>query len=537
MVCRLSAEDLRASGRVSALIMFSRILGLLREVVFASLFGAGAVADAFQVAFRIPNFFRDLLAEGALSSAFVPTFTASLKQEGEASAYHLGNLVLSGILVLTAGLSLLGVVFAEQIVVVMADGFGGNAEKVALAARLTRLMMPLLCFVSLGAVWMGMLNAQRRFTPPALAPALFNLVSLAAGGVVWALGADIDSSVAVWAAGSLAAGAVQAGIQVVALWRVGYRPRLPFAGFFRHPGVRKIATLMAPAVIGVAAVQINVLFNTRFAGDLGDGAVAQLTYAFRLFFLPLGMFGVALAIVTTTSVSEAAAEGDHTKLAQRTQDSVSAGWMLTAASAVGLGILAQPVVRLIFEHGPTSPQDSLAIARCLQAYVLGLVPYSLVKILAPAYYSVGKPSVPLVASVAGVAVNVGFNALLYRELGAPGLAAGTALGALVNVSILRGGFSGRVAAMPTVGRGSRFASLALALVVLGAISYGGGVALEALAPRGGSLLATKALLAVGLTATVVFAAGVYALVLRALGYPGAAMLLAVPGRVASRFKR
>ena len=304
-------EPLRASGSVSLAILGSRVLGLLREVGFAALFGAGAVADAYQVAFRIPNLLRDLLAEGALSSAFVPTFTAALERDGEAAAYDLGNLVLGAIAIVTGLLTALGLLFTEPLVVLMSEGFAGDAAKVELAARLCRIMMPLLALVSLGAVWMGMLNARRRFVLPALAPAVFNLVSLAAGVVVWAVGDAIGPGIVVWSAGTLLAGVVQAGIQLVALWRLGYRPRARIRGMLTHPGVRRIAALMGPAVIGVAAVQVSVFVNTRFAGSLGDGPVAQLGYAFRLFFLPLGIFGVALATVTTTSVSEAAAAGDR----------------------------------------------------------------------------------------------------------------------------------------------------------------------------------------------------------------------------------
>jgi putative peptidoglycan lipid II flippase len=335
-------EALRSTGRLSAAVLASRILGLGREIAFAALFGAGAIADAYTVAFRIPNLLRDLLAEGALSSAFVPTFTAALQQDGKAKADALGNLVLSAILVLTGVLTLLGIVFAEELVILMAQGFGGDAAKVALAARLTRVMMPILALVSLGAVWMGMLNAQRRFVVPALAPAIFNVVSILAGLLVWLWQGSVEHGVLVWSAGTLAAGVAQALVLLPSLWRLGYRPWPRLRGAFRDPGLRRIGRLMAPAVVGVAAVQINIFVNTGFAGSLGDGPVAQLGYAFRLFFLPLGVFGVALATVTTTHVSEEAAKGDRKALAERMGDSVSAGLMLTSASAVGLLVLAVP---------------------------------------------------------------------------------------------------------------------------------------------------------------------------------------------------
>jgi putative peptidoglycan lipid II flippase len=528
-------EDLRASGRVSASILVSRVLGVGREVVFAGLFGAGAIADAFVVAFRIPNLFRDLLAEGALSAAFVPTFTAALKGEGQEAAERLAALVLGGILVVTGLLTVLGIVFAEPTVTLISGNFGGDPAKVAAAVELTRLLMPFLALASIGAVFMGMLNAQRRFLVPALGPAMFNVVSMLAGGVVWLLGADTDTAILVWAGGTLAGGVVQTGMQVVALWRRGFRIRIALAGIFRHPGVRRIAMLMAPAVLGVAAIQLNVFVNTNFAGSLGDGPVTQLNYAFRLFFLPLGMFGVALATVTMTSVSEAAAAGDHSELARRAGDGVSAGWMLTSASAVGLFALALPVVELLYHHGRTTSEDALAIAACLQMYVLGLVPYSLVKILAPAFYSVDRPRIPLLASACGVATNIGFNAMTYRELGAPGIALGTALGAAVNVLVLRAVFGRVVAPIPAEGRLRRFGALLLANLVLGVLAFGGAQGIGWVVERVGVVgLAWKAVLA-GLLVVVIGGAGLgYVAVLRALDYPGAAMLLSLPRRVLRR---
>src|SRR5690606_18469205 len=211
----------------------------------------------------------------------------------------------------TSVLTLAGIAFSEELVVAMARGFGGDAAKVALAARLTRIMMPILALVSLGAVWMGMLNAQRRFVVPALAPAVFNVVSVVAGGVVWLVGGSIEHGVMLWSVGTLVAGVAQALGQLPSLWRLGYRPAARLRGALRDPGLRRIARLMAPAAVGLAAVQINIFVNTGFAGTLGDGPVAQLGYAFRLFFLPLGVFGVALATVTTTQVSEEAAKGDR----------------------------------------------------------------------------------------------------------------------------------------------------------------------------------------------------------------------------------
>jgi putative peptidoglycan lipid II flippase len=303
-----------------------------------------------------------------------------------------------------------------------------------------------------------------------------------------------------------------------------------------HPGVKRIAVLMAPAVLGVAAVQIAIFVNTRFAGDLGDGAVSQLRYAFRLFFLPLGMFGVALATVTTTSVSEAAADEDRAELARRAAESISAGFMLTAASAVGLWVLAEPVVALIYRHGETSSADATAIAIVLQSYVLGLVPYSLIKIIAPAFFSVDRPRIPLLASAVGVAVNVTFNALTYKTLGAPGIAFGTALGATTNVVILRIAFSRTIAKLPSEHRWRRLGALVVANAAMGGAVWGAWVAVER-----GLALVPDALrvvtVAVALATLVGLGFVVNVGVLRALRYPGATLLWSLPRRLLGRLRR
>jgi putative peptidoglycan lipid II flippase len=525
---------LRSTGRVSVAVLASRVLGLAREIAFAALFGAGAVADAYTVAFRIPNLLRDLLAEGALSSAFVPTFTATLQNEGKARADALGNLVLSVMLVLTGVLTGLGMIFSEALVVLMAQGFGGDAAKVALAAELTRVMMPILALVSLGAVWMGMLNAQRRFVVPALAPAVFNVVSILAGLVVWWWRGSVEHGVLVWSVGTLLAGVAQAGMLLPSLWRLGYRPALRLRGARSDPGLRRIARLMAPALVGLAAVQINIFVNTGFAGSLGDGAVAQIGYAFRLFFLPLGVFGVALATVTTTHVSEEAAKGDRGALAERVAESTSAGLMLTSASAVGLFVLAVPVTVLVYRHGQTSLADAEAIAWVLQAYVLGLVPYSLVKILAPAFYGVDRPRIPLVASLCAVVVNIVFNALTYRQLGAAGIALGTTLGAVVNWLVLRVAFRRVIGPLPVPQRAARLLALVVANGVLGGVAWGGYFGAQQLLARVGVSMSSTMVLAPVLL--VVIGAGffAYAAVLRALGYPGGKQLWSMPARIFRR---
>ncbi len=530
-------ETLRSSGSVSVAVAISRVLGLVRMSLFSRLLGAGALADSYSVAFRIPNLLRDLFAEGALSSAFVPTFTAALVNEDKDAAFRLGNLVFSGLLIITGLLSTLGIVFAEQVVMTITDGW--SPEKIARTAELTRVMMPILSFVSLGAVWMGMLNALRRYRRPAFAPAIFNIVSILVGIGLWISGLEGGQAVLVWSIGSLIAGVFQTLYQLPELLRLGYRPRLRLAGLTRDPGVRRIVRLMLPALVGIAAVQLNVFINTRFAASLGDGPVAKIEYAFRIFFLPIGVFGVALATVTTTRVSEDAARGDLEALAKRAGEGISAIWLLSSASAVGLFLLAEPVIRLLYEGGRFTAADSAMVAQILQAYMIGLVPYSMVKVVAPTFYSIDRPRLPLLASVTAVAVNLVFNALTYRSLGAPGLALGTSLGALANIAILRIAFARVVGASNAEGRSRQLFHLVFANAVMGGaivlawwpVSLGLQWAREHTTGLEGGLLAVALFIIIGGGFLL------YTAILSHLGFPGADLLAQLPGKLIRRLRR
>src|SRR5881396_1583877 len=287
----------RATGVVGIAILCSRVLGLIREVVFAAMFGASRNMDAFLTAFRAPNMLRDLFAEGALSTAFVTTFSRRIATEGDRSAWDLASKVATLTLVFMSAISLLGVVFAPVLIDILAPGF--PAEKAALTVLLTRIMFPFILLVSLAALVMGMLNARHVFGPPAMASAFFNLGSIIAGV---AIGYWLDPhfgarSLVGLAIGTLIGGAWQLIGQFPSLWHVGYKYHADF--HWRDEGVRTVLTLMGPAVIAASAVQVNVLINSGFAASIKDasghvinGPVSWLNIAFRLMQLPLGIFGV-----------------------------------------------------------------------------------------------------------------------------------------------------------------------------------------------------------------------------------------------------
>ena len=422
---------------VSAATMLSRVLGLVREQMFAALLGASAFADAFVVAFRIPNLLRDLFAEGALSAAFVPTFTDALKNEGRARAIRLANVVVGTLLVIVGAIAALGMVFAPELVALMAPGFDEVPGKRDLTVLCTRIMFPFLPLVSLAAVAMGQLNAQEKFGPPAFASAMFNVAAIAGGAFLFFAGFREAEAVIGWSIFTLLGGAAQLAVQVPALWRTGYRfrPALDWAA----PGLRRIGRLMGPATVGLAATQVNILVNTIFASQV-PGAPAWLNYAFRLMQLPIGVFGVAVATIATTRLAARAAARDVEGMQATLGVGLRLVAFLTVPSMAGLVALREPIVRLLFEHGAFLPEDTVATAAATLMYALGLYAYSGVKVVAPAFYALDRARIPLYGSIAAVAGNVILNVALFPVLSFRGLALGTAAAATLNFLVLTAAF-------------------------------------------------------------------------------------------------
>src|SRR5712691_8334764 len=430
-----AASMMKAAGLVSALTLLSRVLGLVREQVFAALLGAGFYADAFNTAFRIPNLLRDLFAEGALSAAFVPTYTRALHEGGAARAHQLASRLLTLLAVVLGAVVALGLVFARPLVHAIAPGFEAVPGKTETTVVLTRVMLPLLPLVSFAAVTMGMLNAQERFAMPALSPAMFNLVTIGWGVVLWRMGFEPARVAIGWAVGTLLGGAAQLLVQVPPLWREGWRFRPEWAP--RDPGLRAIARLMAPATVGLAAVQVNIFVGQIFASH-ERSAVSWLQYAFRILYLPIGVFGVAVGTIATTGLARRAAAGDMDGLRDTLGRAVSLVSFLAVPASVGLMVLAVPIVRLLFERGRFHATDTRGTAAALALYSIGLVAYTGVKVLAPAFYALGTPRVPLVASAAAVATNVAVIVTLHPSLGHRAIALGQAVGMLLSVTVLAG---------------------------------------------------------------------------------------------------
>ena len=462
-----SAGLARAAGVTGAATLASRVLGVIREQVLASLFGASDAMDAFNVAFRVPNMVRDLFAEGAMSAAFVPTFTRILATEGRDAAWRLGSIVINALLLITGALVLLAMLFAEPLVHAFAGDYANVPGKFGLTVGLTRTMAPFLTLVAVAAACMGMLNGLRRFFVPALSPATFNVATVACAllltPVMSALGLPAIASIAI---GTLVGGVGQVALQWPALRAEGYRHR--FVLDLSDPGLRHILLLMAPATIGLAATQINVFVNTLLATGLGTGAVSWLNYAFRLMYLPIGLFGVSIATAIVPLVSRHAAGGTTDGIRTTVADGLSLMLVLNVPATIGLAALATPIVQLLFERNAFTAADTAATAGALQLYAIGLVGYSVSRIVAPTFYALGDSRTPVMVSIVSVLTNAALSMALSRALGFRGLALGTSLAALLSAALLVWFLRRRLGGIELRRILSSFLRIAIAAALMGA---------------------------------------------------------------------
>ena len=411
----------RHVGAVSAATFLSRVLGLLRDQVFAAWFGAGTAADAFNMAFRVPNLVRDLFAEGAMSASFVPTFTEWRERQGDEAAWALGRQLMSTLLAVLLGLCTLGWIFAPQIIGLIAGGFAAVPGKLALTVTLTRIMLPFLPAVALAAAAMGMLNARGVFFLPAFAPALLNIGMIVFGlSLIPAARAIGWPVITAMAFGVVLGGVLQFACQLPALHKLGFRFRLEIPTW--HPGVRRVAFLMLPATIGLAATQLNIFVSQAIAASFREGSVSWLQYAFRLMQLPIGLFGVAVGTVSLPALSRAAARRDVPALRATLSESVRLVFLLTVPSALFLAVMARPIIALLFQHGRFHALDTVATGDALVMYCVGLPAFAAVGIFTRAFYAQGDTRTPVRATFVAVGVNLGLNLLFVGPLVGLGLA-------------------------------------------------------------------------------------------------------------------
>ncbi len=421
----------KATGIIAIAVMCSRVLGLIREVLFNALFGTSSMG-IFLIAFRAPNLLRDLFAEGALSISFITIFSKKIETEGEDSAWILASKMMTLTSVLMSVLTLLGIIFAKQLISVLAPGF--SPEDAHTTILLTQIMYPFILLVSLAALAMGMLNSKNVFGMPALASSFFNIGSIIGGAVCgWLIDPHFGERALIGLAiGTIIGGLFQFAVQIPSLRCVGFRFRPDFR--WNDSGVRSILILTLPAVIAASAVQINVLINSSFASYIGKEAVTWLNSAFRLMQFPIGVFGVAVATITLPVISRIAATKDHKQFGLTLGRAMRLAVFLTMPAAVGLWFFAKPIISLVYEHGKFHAEDSVQTAFALQFYALGLVAYSCIKVLSPGFYAIDRKWTPMFVSFASIALNIFLNYFLIFTLGMEhrGLALSTTISATAN---------------------------------------------------------------------------------------------------------
>ena len=458
---------------VSMMTMLSRVLGLARDVVFAHTIGASAGADAFFVAFKIPNFLRRLFAEGAFAQAFVPVLS-EYREKGSIEAVR--GLIdrVCGCLGLTLFLLTIIVVLAAPLVaLVFAPGFWNDPFKLALTQEMLRITFPYLLLISLTGFAGAILNSYDRFAVPAITPVLLNLCLI--GSAVW-VSPYFEQPVIAIAWGVLAAGMVQLGFQLPFLWKLRLlpAPKVDFA----DPGVKRILLLMAPAIFGVSVSQINLLLDTVLASFLPTGSVSWLYYSDRLVELPLGIFAIAIGTVILPSLSRQFVGEDTQKFSQTIDWALRLILLIAIPAAVALFVLAVPILTVLFEYGKTDASDIAMSALSLQAYALGLLAFMLIKVLAPGYFSRQDTKTPVKIGIIAMAVNMVFNLILVIpfhylwQIGHVGLALATALSAWLNAGLLYRGLRRRNVYTPIVGWGVYLTRLLIANIVMGMVLVG-----------------------------------------------------------------
>ena len=417
-----------AAGTVSAFTLLSRLLGFVRDIVIANYFGTKSAADAFFMAFRIPNLLRRLTAEGALSAAFVPLFTKTLLKDRQ-EAFKLANNVLFHLTLFTAIIMIAGIVFAEPLLKLIAIGFTDDPEKFQLTVSLTRLVFPYLMFVSLAAIMMGILNSMHHFAAPAAAPIMLN-ISFIVSAIF--LRDYFDLPVYALAVGVLIGGFLQLAIQIPFAIKNGFVFSFVFDP--RSDLLKKVLILTLPATLGTAVAEINMFVDTMLASMLKEGSVSYLYYANRLVMFPLGVFAVAISTALLPTLSRHAGKNENDKIIDTLSLSIRGAMFLIVPSTVGLIILRVPIIEVLFERGAFDHAATLNTAFALGFYAVGLLAFSGVKLFVSAFYAIGDTKTPVKLAMISMLINIALNLILMGPLQHGGLALATALASWINLA-------------------------------------------------------------------------------------------------------
>lgn len=422
---------LKAAGVLGSATILSRIMGMVRDMVTSRLFGAGMATDAFFAAFQIPNLLRRFFAEGALTAAFVPTFSETLVKEGEQQARELANLCFTLLFIVTAMVTLLGIIFSPAIIGLMFPGFAAIPGKFELAVLLNRVMFPYLFFISLVALCMGILNTLRHFFTPAISTVFLNITMIVCALV---LRPFYQYPITALAVGVVIGGLLQLALQLPVLWKKGYPIKPRFA--FNNAKLIKITLLMLPATVGVGVYYLNITVGNILASLLPQGSISYLYYAQRLFEFPQGVFTVSVAQAVLPAMSRQAAEGDLPAMKDSLNYGIRLTLFVTIPALVGLSVCAEPLMSLLFMGGQFDHAMALQSARALVFYSLGLSCVALVRVLAPAFYALQDTKTPVITAFVAFLLNLGFSLWLMGPMLHSGLALASSLAAFGNMFLL-----------------------------------------------------------------------------------------------------
>jgi putative peptidoglycan lipid II flippase len=420
----------KAAGLIGLATLLSRILGLIRDMVQARYFGAGFAADAFFVAYRIPNMLRELFAEGTMSAAFIPVFTEYLTHRSKENARRLANAAFTTLGLILLAVSIVGILGAPFIVKIIAPGFIDTPGKFDLTVSLTRIMFPFLLFVGLAAIAMGVLNSLRSFGAPALAPSFYNLSVIF---TIFFLSQHMTEPITGLAIGVLLGGLSQLLVQLPSLKKQGFlfSPRLE-----KHEGVGRIGYLAVPIVLGLSVADINLLVNTLIASYLPQGSITYLYYGMRLIQFPLGIFAVAVATAILPTLAGQAARGQTAELRETISFGLRLVFFITFPAMIGLIMFRMPIVHLLFQHGAFTINDTMGTTAAVLFYSLGLWAFAGVRIVAPAFYALQDTKTPVKVAIVSMLLNIALNLLLMGPLKHGGLALSTSISSMVNLSLL-----------------------------------------------------------------------------------------------------
>ncbi len=421
----------KAASVVGGATFLSRVFGFIRDMVVAQFFGAGLATDAFFVAFRIPNLLRRLVGEGSLTASFIPVYTEYINQRPKKEGDELVNTSFSLLALLLIVVVGLGIVFSPWIVKVMAYGFSQEPEKFRLTVLLNRVMFPYIFFIGLVALAMGVLNAWKHFAAPALAPVLLNIAIIACALLFSGL---LEEPILALAIGVLIGGVAQLLLQIPFMWKRGisFRPQFTFS----HPGVKRVASLMAPSILGLGVTQFNVLISTFLASYLPEGSVSYLYYADRLLEFPMGIFAIAIATAVLPTLSEYSARNNLQGLKETVSFALRLVFLVTLPAMVGLIVLRHPILNLLFRRGAFTALSVDMTAQALLYYALGLAGFAGVRVIVPAFYSLQDTKTPVKVAFLALLANAGFGIIFMFPLRHGGLALATSVAAALNFILL-----------------------------------------------------------------------------------------------------